>query len=174
MTLKETLKTYKGKTVKLGSGNAFVYCGEVTDDICDELDKMAEQELKRIIKRSKSLQSARARHDEIWNLKLIRRTEDFYRMANHQHWTIDQMGLKHKRMIEQFDAEKAHDLMVIDRNLQALPEQIATWKSYTKRKVKETYPSFLEDATIIIFEGEERGNYWTVEEYKGGYYEVEE
>lgn len=174
MGLKEALKDYKGKNVKLGSSASFVYCGEVTDDINKLLDDLAQQELMRIVKRCQSLQSARARHDELWNQRLERRTDEFYKLAHKSYWTMDQMSLKHKRMIEKFEKEKAHDLMVIERNLRTLPKQIETWKSYTERKVREIYPSLLEDATIIIFEGEERGNYWTVEEYKGGYYETEE
>lgn len=38
-TLKEVLKKYQGREVKLGSRSNFVYCGNVSDDISDILNR---------------------------------------------------------------------------------------------------------------------------------------
>ena len=48
MKLKEALAERKGQMAKIGSGNSFVYCGVITDDLCELLEKMSNDEYKRM------------------------------------------------------------------------------------------------------------------------------
>lgn len=165
MKLKEALAERKGQMAKIGSGNSFVYCGVITDDLCELLEKMSDDEYKRISDRLRKFEIHKNRFDHIWSNKLETMTDEFYKNVHAKHLPIDMVEQKHKKLMEKYEKEKAVDRRLTESNISHLTKIIAEWSSFTERKVKEIYPS-LEQGEIIIFKGYESGRYWTYEEYE--------
>lgn len=165
MRLKDALKKYSGKIVKLGSASSYVYCGKVGDDICEILDEMSVKELERL----KTLYAKVVKHNErferIWMTKLENTITNFRIKAEKEGWGEKKREIEYMKVMGRYDRAKANDRRLTNENLRSLPPRIEAFTNYPEREVKEEYDS-IEGGTIVIFEGLEQGDYWTVEEYE--------
>lgn len=165
MKLKTILKKYMGKDVKLGSANAFVYCSTVNNKTIRELNVLSADELNRLVKVCIDNQSFLRKFDKIWNQRIELRQKEFNALASARGWTPELMAHNHALMMKKIEREKAHDLENKQRLDREFTEYISKYTYFPEREVKEIYPSAF-GGTSIIFEGRERGNYWTKEEYE--------
>lgn len=165
MTLKEAIEERKGQKVKIGSGNGFIFCGEITDDLPVLIDKLSEEEYSRITDRLKKLNNYLSRFEHFWNWKLENKMDEFYKNVHSKNLPIDMIQQKHKKLLDQFEKAKAKDMRTTQNGIALLNKRISEWKPFTGRKVKEIYPS-LEGGEIIIFKGYESGKYWMYEEFE--------
>ena len=165
MTLKEVIKERTGQMAKIGSGNSFVYCGEITENLPELLDRLSDDEFTRVSDRLRRLNNYLSRFDHLWACKLEHKMDEFYKSVHSKHLPIDMVQQKHKKLLEKFEKEKATDLRLTRNGIDLYSRRLEEWEKFTDRKVKEIYPSF-EEGIIIIFEGEESGRYWSYEEYE--------
>ena len=163
MTLKEVINERIGEFAKIGSGNSFIWCGQITDDLPAVMDRLSIDELAKLQDRLKKLNSHMSRFEHIWSLKLESRMRDFNRNVREKKWSMDLIHEKHKKVLAKFEAEKAADRRATEKGIYQLTKAINEFTPFTKRKVKEIYPS-LEKGNIIIFKGSENGRYWLYEE----------
>lgn len=165
MKLREAIEERKGQMAKIGSGCGFVYCGEITDDLCEVLDRLSDEELSRINDRLRKLQTHMSRFDHIWAQKLESMMDEFYKTVRTNKMPIDMVEQKHKKLMEKYEKEKDFDKKTTERGISQLTKIIEEWTKFPERKVKEIYPS-IEQGEIIIFKGQESGKYWMYEEYE--------
>lgn len=142
MKLKEALESLKGENVKVGANSSFIFCAKVDDNTIDTIDKMAQLEKVRLKGYLASLHKANDTFVSRWQSRQYANFKTYIR-------------------------EQANDRKRIDDGLREIPKKIKNFKMYSEREVNEMYPSF-EGGTIIIFEGDESGQYWTYDEYKSG------
>lgn len=171
MTVKEQLtelKTAGVKNIKLGSGAGFVYCGK--------LDKQIQSKISRLSIASKN----GAERD-------IKRKQEF--LKNYIDWrkhTIAKQVGKHiencdvcpppekfvawYKAAERFCENEKH---LAEVRIVNLTRRLENWVDFPAREIKEIYPSQTEpNCMIVIMDGEETGQYWTIREYETG--EVDE
>lgn len=146
-TLKQVLKKYEGKEVKLGSGTCFVYCGIVNDDICDILDRYSKEEYEAAKISLFNKEEYKKDFERIWEKKWKERDEE-------------------RISVEVFEINKAKDWLATLISIKNKRERIENWMDFIYRNVKEIYQSDVEEGvTIILFDGIEQGKYWNREEY---------
>ena len=167
MKLREAIEERKGQMAKIGSGCGFVYCGEITDELCELLEKLSENEIAKSKDRLKKLEMHLSRFDHIWAQKLENQMDEFYRTVHSKKMPIDMVEQKHKKLLEKYEKEKVVDLRTTQKGISQINKMLDEWTAFPEREVKEIYPS-LEQGEIIIFKGQESGKYWMYEEYEEG------
>lgn len=165
MKLKDALNKYSGETVKLGSATSFVYCGKVENNICQILDDLSKKELERIVTFYQKTVKHDAKFEEFWEKNIENAIKNLNEETYRKKWTDAIREKKLKSLMDKKTREKVNDRKRTDAILATYPERIRTWTNYPERKVKEEYES-IEGGMIVIFEGLEQGDYWTVEEYE--------
>ena len=165
MILKELLNDMNGETVKLGSASGFVFCGKVDENTEGTLIKLSAEELDSL----KNLLKLTKRHDknfdQIWDMKLKGQLELLEESAEEHSYSISEKEQKERELIAKHNKARDKDRRLTDKRLVSLPERIRNFTNFTERKVLDRYASEF-GGSIIIFEGEENGQYWTVEEYE--------
>ena len=79
--------------------------------------------------------------------------------------TIGEKEQKKRELIAEHNKARDKDRKITDKRLVSLPERIENFTNFTERKVLDRYASEF-GGSIIIFEGKENGQYWTVQEYE--------
>lgn len=163
MTLREAIEERIGIKAKIGSGNAFVYCGEITEDLPEIMDRIADEMFAKYQKKVASERAYMDRFEHVWATKFENRVKDFHKKI--RKLPMDEVEKKHKKFLKEFEEDKAADRKAHEKTIAYISKIIEEWTRFTERKVKEIYPS-LEEGEIIIFKGKESGKYWTFEEYE--------
>lgn len=162
MKLKELLSEMHGETVKLGSASSFVFCGKVDENTEGVLVSLSRLELSNLKERYERYVHHDKNFDKVWDMKLKRALETLEKNAK---TTFNEKELKRKELLAIHNKKKESDRRTTDIQLESLPRRIETFTDFTEREVLDRYPSEF-GGYVIIFEGEENGSYWTVEEYE--------
>lgn len=165
MKLKEVLNNMNGETVKLGSASNFVFCGKVDENTEGTLIKLSAEELDSLKNRLKLTKRHDKNFDQIWDMKLKGQLELLEKNAEKHSYSISEKEQKKRELIAKHNKARDKDRKLTDKRLASLPERIKNFTNFTERKVLDRYASEF-GGSIIIFEGEEYGQYWTVEEYE--------
>lgn len=151
MTLEEYIRI-TNKNVKLGTkGSSFIYCGDVKDIDTNMLDR--ESVLKRVSYIAES-QVVLGRIE-----RKLKRPEAYYKK-----YLDSAIGVP--MSYEKWLAQLEHDKIARTNGIDNGWRKLAHHKLMKDREVLETYPSIAENACIVIIEGDEVGDYWTIEEYE--------
>ena len=165
MKLADVLESLKGEKAKIGSGNAFVYCGTVGEDIWEILDTSSQEEFE---KAKNTYQSAQ-RYDKNFEKHFETRLKNALRRNMKPADTLwkDQESIKRDIEIitKRISHEKDVDRRRLDNQLKSLKERIDSWTSFLEREVVEVFTGIYGDR-IIIFDGVEEGAYWDEDEYR--------
>lgn len=160
MKLKVVLEQLEGKNVKLGSGVNFIYCGKVKDlsDIFEKEELKEEKRLEQMV--------------DTWG-KNVKYCENIIENENYNIKAIENMADMEEERKKSIIKGKKERLKGVEKDLEKNKLKLEKYTQLKKdfcpiyeREVIETYPSITEDATIIIFKGDEHGIYWNIKEYQ--------
>lgn len=151
MTLEEYINI-TDKNVKLGTkGGSFLYCGNIKGLDTNMLDRES------VLKRVSYIAESQVTLGRIE--RKLKRSE-----ANYKKYLDSAIGVPmpyEKRL-----AQLEHDKIARTNGIENGWVKLAHHKLMKDRKVLETYPSITENACIVIIEGDEVGDYWSIEEYE--------
>lgn len=164
MTVQQKLDKYKGKSIKLGSDTAFIYCGIADDNVLPVLMEESKKQLAKVKREYDNALRSKKNYIRRWKDRLDRRLEDFDNKAVKERWDHNTKRKKFRKLCEKYDNAKEQEKTKLDKKLISLPEKIDNWIDIPDRKVMETYRGIYGDI-IILFEGEEKGEYWDAAEY---------
>ena len=171
MTVREALEQYKGVTIKLGSGNGFVYCAPCDENTPKTIEDMSKKEVKKL--------KARARNELRKKCEALNSFTEKWDGELRARLDRHDLNTKYKAdytATEEDIRTKWHDDRQAEyEKLIAAIEDYKTWieelTPYLTREVEEVYKS-LRGETVIIFHGRESGKYWTIEEYMKDVYGI--
>ena len=155
MTVREILKEYKGKEIKLGA-NSFVFCEVVSDDIENIINEISNNYYQNMLK------------NKIWLEEYLEPTNFDRRWANNYKMVCKQYkDIRTKKEIkEHWLKKKNHAFVYYSKRLKGLNKRIEKFTPFLERKVIEVYQSILDkNVTIIRFSGVDQGAFWSKEEY---------
>lgn len=162
MKLNEAILLETGKKVKIGSGSGFVFIDTITNDTPKIIKDISDDYYKRQKKYYKDLKTFYSNIDARWSERR-RKAEDewFKKAARHE----AQKPL-HK-LVEDLEKEKEAERTKTEKALRETRLRIENYVDFGERNVKEVYDSIYADK-IIIFEGNETGDFWLESEYREG------
>lgn len=151
--------------VKLGAkdGSAFVFCGNIGDIDCDQLDERITTSYEKIIRsattRIKGLKEKPKTFDEYKREQLRKKVIDekdidkFINQNGYKRWLADI-----KIRIQKLQESKRRNRRKLD-----------AFTTIRGRKIVDIYESCTEDGVyIVLYDGIETGSVWTTEEYVSG------
>lgn len=164
LTVREVLKEYKGKAIKLGGATGFIFCSVVDDDTIKVIREASRKELKSYRQVLKDAENRRDNFKARWNTRTANAIKVYNANVRDgfkpQYESVADLKAKHVEL------QRRENM----RNASEIPnytQRIANFKPILDRKVTEIYPSMVnDDETIIIFEGDTTGMYWDREEYE--------
>lgn len=156
MTVREILKEYKGKDIKLGA-NSFVFCDVVSDDIENIINEISNNYYQNMLKNKSWLE------EYLEPTNFDRRWANNYKMVCKQYKDIRTK----KEIKEHWLKKKNHAFVYYSKRLKGLNKRIENFTPFLERKVIEVYQSILDkNVTIIRFSGVDQGAFWNKEEYQ--------
>ena len=136
MTLKDVIDNNYGKVLKIGMSSSFIFCDTITDDIYERMYKLNE--------RMRFLATIGYNSRKRTLSKLY---EELKRTSN-----VDRTLVK---------------IQETEKYVNYMKKEFEEGYCLLARKVLAMYPSKVEDnCYIVLIEGPETGNYWTVSEYR--------
>lgn len=111
MTLNQALKKYKGKTVKIGLGSGFVYCG-VVDDFCKEyLVKASKREYKNLQRRIRMEEKNIAFFNKTNNITMLEECIEYLKKLQDRmgRWT----SFLNREVLEEYESVLNPDVTII-------------------------------------------------------------
>lgn len=176
LTVGEMLTTCSLK-VKIGSreGGGFVFCGNVAEVDLVGIDREIIDDMKASRSRAQreiTYLKNRPKDFETFVSEMERKRKQYARKLGGGQSAIDSVKEEfptspeaHKKWKQGF----LDNLKKAQSRKRKLDTEIKKFKSIGHRKIIDAYESIDEkDTTIVIFEGHERGSYWTTKEYVTG------
>lgn len=155
MIVREILKEYKGKDIKLGA-NSFVFCDVVSDDIENIINDISNNYYQNMLKNKSWLE------EYLDPTNFERRWTNNYKMVCKQYKDIRTK----KEIKEHWLKKKNHAFVYYSKRLKGLNKRIEKFTPFLERKVIDVYQSILDkNVTIIRFSGVDQGQFWDKEEY---------
>lgn len=172
MKLKDLLKKYKNKQVKLGSKTAFVYCEIVNGDIIDNLLFLSDKELEKL----HELRAKYIKHMETfelyWSIRIQNKIDNFIQemkevcLNKNKKFRLSDYKKPIELLSKKLEDAKEDDFKTTQRNLNQYTKRIKEFTPFAEREVLEVYDSIYDKDTIIIkFEGEDEGDFWFRKEF---------
>ena len=161
MTLKEAIYKHDGEVLRIGAKNNFIYVARSSSRTYGVIEKLSEKERKRLVRELKKTKNHANNFDKDWEKIARNRLKSI--VTNDKYEKIIAKISKEREKIER---EKKRDLKATEHRLHTLTTRLYNFTPFLEREVKEMYKSDVNDDIIIIFEGEEQGDYWTQEEYR--------
>ena len=136
MTLKDAIDNNYGKVLKIGMSSSFIFCDTITNDIYERMYKLNER------MRFLATIGYNSRKRTLSKLyEKLKRTDN-----------VDRTLVK---------------IQETEKYLNYMKKEFEKGYCLLARKVLAMYPSKVEDnCYIVLIEGPETGNYWTVSEYR--------
>lgn len=166
-TLGTELQKYVGKYIKVGSGGAYFFCDKAGEDILDVISKASEDYYKSLLTSDCRLVNQIANHSATWDNRRVRRRNELKKSG----YSDSYIDIEVNKM---FGYEK-DDLRMKISTKRNLEKRISEYTSFLDRRVVTVFPcnDFLNNeetfpSTIILFEGVEKGPYWSYDEYHKG------
>lgn len=164
MTVREVLKEYKGKAIKLGGATGFIFCSVVDDDTIKVIREASRKELKSYRQVLKDAENRSNNFKARWNTRTANAIKVYNANVRDgfkpQYTSIADLRAKHVELQRREKKRNASEIPIYG-------DKIKNFKPILDRKVKEIYPSMVnDDETIIIFEGDTTGMFWDREEYE--------
>lgn len=86
MTVRQKLEKYKGKSIKLGSDTAFIYCGIADESVIPILMEESKKQLAKVKREYENTKNSKKNYIRRWKDRLDRRLEDFDNKAVKEGW----------------------------------------------------------------------------------------
>lgn len=167
VSLEKELKRHQGTFIKVGCGSSFFFCGLCEELMGDRLDKISISYLKKITKYHTRLALSISNHHTFWESKR-ERMRRVLREKGHTEKYIN------SEIEKSYDRER-DDLAVKKGYFERLGNSIQNFVPFKTRRVVAVYPAIdfntatdFFDSTVILFEGNEKGQYWSRDEYING------
>ena len=160
MTLREELQKIK-VNVKIGAKVGYFYCG-LTDDISNIIKEISDKFRAEYNRRLVDVKRYLDNFEKIWDSELRRRGSE---VINQHRDTPELMAIIRK----EWEADKKEAYEEALNRKKYLTNYVKNWKDLLDRDVKEKYSSIDVSepigTTILIVEGDEKGQYWMTKEY---------
>ena len=163
MTLREAINKYQLEVIRIGVVNGFIYVSKCTAKTPNVIERLSNKEHNRLITNLRKNREHANNLDTDWDKRARQRLKNI--ITNEKYEKIMSKLAKEREKIER---EKKRDLKQTENNIKRLTKRLEEFIPFLDREVKEIYKSDINDDIIIIFEGQENGDYWTQEEYKRG------
>ena len=163
MTLREAINKHHLDVVRIGALNGFIYVAKCNEKTPNVIERLSNKEHKRLVTELRKNREHANNFDTNWDKRARQRLKNI--ITNEKYEKVMSKLAKEREKIER---EKKRDLKQTENNIKRLTNRLDEFIPYLDREVKEVYKSDINDDIIIIFEGQENGNYWTAEEYKRG------
>lgn len=175
MILKEKLERMIPRNiyVKIGSNSGFIYCEKCDENIIETITRISQDYYFGLLDKIQKIEHYLSEFDNLWD----NRIELLLRQ-----WIKSREKQPTARMIEKFkeklEIKKQKDLNQKITFLKKVQEEEKQFTPFLERKVLKTYDSWFDEfyhgkTKIIIFEGKERGPFWSIDEYREGVTEDE-
>ena len=172
MKLKEVLKDYKNRQVKLGSKTAFVYCEIVNDNIINNLLFLSDKELENLHCLKTACELHLDRFELFWSIKKQNKIDNFIKdkkkICKHKNkkFKLSDYIDEIEKLKELIEDDKLKEFNSTQRKLNLYNKRIKEFTPFTEREVIDSYDSIYDEGTIIIkFAGDEEGEFWTRNEF---------
>ena len=153
MNLKDFLVDYIGVEVKLGSKAGFVYCDKLPEDYVELLTDLSEKEYAKLIYYKNKHEAHLINFDYFWVKKIDTALKDFRK--------IKRPRITKEQLLDDLDARRKVDFKKTKEAVTLYKKRIKTFTPFLTRNVREVYDSEYDIGTkIILFEGEEQGQFW--------------
>ena len=164
MNLRQELKLLKGKNIKVGSANGFIYCDICNKDIENIIENISVEYYNNLLYFKNKTIEYYTNFNSIWKTKIdnkIKKLKKRCEIDNQVNYNNELKELK-----KQLDLAKKDDYTNTKKRIEYLKRRIKEFTPFLSREVLEVYDSTYDDGTkIVIFKGEENGAYWNRGEY---------
>lgn len=141
------------ENVKIGTpAGGFIYCGDIKKIDYNAID------IKNVIKIATYISNCKVMIER--NISKLNNPEEEY--EKYISLKADKKRLTYDKWIHKLE----RDLKTKKKGVVNGAENLINYISISDREVIETYPSIMENSTIVIIEGNEVGDAWTTEEYE--------
>lgn len=141
------------ENVKIGTpADGFIYCGDIKKIDYNAID------IKNVIKIATYISNCKVMIER--NTSKLNNPEEEY--EKYISLKADKKRLTYDKWIHKLE----RDLKTKKKGVVNGAENLINYISISDREVIETYPSIMENSTIVIIEGNEVGDAWTTEEYE--------
>lgn len=141
------------ENVKIGTpAGGFIYCGDIKKIDFNAVD------IENVIKVANYISNCKVIIERNTN-KLNNPEEEYEKYLSLK---ADKKRLTYDKWIHKLE----RDLKTKKKGIVNGAENLINYISISDREVIETYPSIMENSTIVIIEGNEVGDAWTTEEYE--------
>lgn len=154
MTVRDLGKNYLGVTIKLGAkgGQAYLWGGYIDDKFVETMHKVSVDYYTGLKKRLSKLSYE--------NPKVLR--ERWEEMCDNRIKRGANPNIKDPEKFKIFKARR-------DSQIRAAKKKVKEFTSILDREIVDSYESVAEKGVVIfLYDGYEKGNYWTVKEYNNG------
>lgn len=178
MTVRYALIKYQGKIIKIGADNGFIYCGKCDENILDVIEQLSKEKHEELKRGMAKVNHRLNNFEKIWD----NRKEYVITLWFGKRYKKNKVKLKDNYLrqttLEDLEKELENDkqkqYITLTKYKKKVGDYLSEYKPFLDREVLEIYPSTdcYENVDLIIkFEGIERGEWWTCEEYERGYIE---
>ena len=165
MTLKEAIKKYQGYNVRIGAASAFIYINKCSRSTYKSIERLSEKEYERLATFRDDNIAHRDNFVEIWDKRAEARLK---KVITDNKYSIGKVLDKLEKMYKKIDHDIKADRKQTEHNIERYTDRYDNYIPFLEREVKDVYPSDLNDDIIILFKGEENGDFWDEQEYKEG------
>lgn len=165
--LKDELKNHIGRYIKVGSGGAYFFCDKAKDNILDVMQNASENYYQGLIISECRLVNQISNHPLSWENRRTRRRNELKESGYSDSYIESE--------INKMYGYEEDDLRIKIAQLKNLRKRIADFTSFLERNVVAIYGGndWLDNetiipSTIILFDGDEKGPYWSYDEYNKG------
>ena len=176
-TLREQLEKLipRGINVKIGSGSQFLYCGKCDENIIETIARISQDYYFKLTDKIQELENYLANFEELWQKRIEERTYQFIKEKTNKPKVSNKINYLIEKFQQEQEEKKNEDFRIYLSQLKNKKEEEKNFTSFLMRKVVKVLaidPACEPQSTwrdkIIIFEGKERGQYWTIKEYQEG------
>lgn len=162
MKLREKIIELGNEVVKIGSGNSFWYLGEINEKTFSKINAQSNYFLNKLKNQQKKVKYHLKNFDKIWENLVKTREKKLRKMYKESKKNFTKK--RYEKFLKEQQERKIKDKKVNEERILKLTNQINNWIPLLERKVRKVYPAETEKATIIIVQGKEQGNWWTIKE----------
>lgn len=176
MTVRYALIKHQGEIIKIGADNGFVYCGKCDENILDVIEQIGKEKHEELKRGMAKVNHRLNNFETIWR----NRKEYVITLWFGKRYKKNKVKLKDNYLrqttLEDLERELENDkqkqFVTLMNYKNKVGDFLKEYKPFLDREVLDIYPSTdcYENVDYIIkFEGIEKGEYWTCEEYERGY-----
>ena len=164
MTLREAIKKNEGNTIRIGAASGFIYIARCSWRTVNVIERLSEKEYRRIKKALEDNKKHKSNYATYWDVEARRRIKSEISTCKY-----DNIQLYVNKEMRKIEHAKRRDKETTEKNITRLQKKYDNFIPFLDREVKAEYKSDINNDIIILFEGDENGDYWDANEYKQKY-----